>query len=177
MSKKRLYIAYGSNLNLPQMALRCPTARPAGTAMLKNHELLFRGGRRGGVATVEPRDGSAVPVLLWSVKPKDEIALDRYEGYPNLYGKRMMEVELNGRAVSAMVYVMTPGHDAGYPSQYYLNVIAEGYKTAGFDLGILDAAVERTDEIMAEEMERLAAEFGRELEYGQGCLFDMKWGW
>lgn len=175
MSKKRLYIAYGSNLNLPQMAHRCPTAKPVGTAVIKNYELLFRGGRRGGVATVEPREGASVPVLLWSIRPKDEASLDHYEGFPNLYGKRMMEVELGGGTVPAMVYVMTPGHDAGYPSDYYLNVIAEGYRTAGFDLGVLAAAVERTEEIMAEEMERLAAGMGPDEDFEQGNLFGLKW--
>ena len=177
MSKKRLYIAYGSNLNLPQMAQRCPTARPVGTAELKNHELLFRGARRGGVATVEPREGSVVPVLVWALKPKDEAALDRYEGYPCLYGKRMLDIEANGSAVSAMIYVMTPGRGAGYPSEYYLDVIAQGYKSAGFDLGILYAAVERTEEIMAEEPGCLAAAGKNENEYGYGQvgLFDLKW--
>ena len=28
--KKRLYTAYGSNLNLSQMAMRCPTAKLVG---------------------------------------------------------------------------------------------------------------------------------------------------
>ncbi len=83
MSRKpTLYIAYGSNLNLPQMAFRCPTAEVAGTSELKDYELLFRGGRRGAVATVEPKEGSSVPVLLWKIRQKDEEALDRYEGYP-----------------------------------------------------------------------------------------------
>ena len=63
--KPTLYIAYGSNLNLPQMALRCPTAEVVGKSELKDYELLFRGGRRGAVATVEPKEGSSVPVLLW----------------------------------------------------------------------------------------------------------------
>ena len=52
--KQRLYIAYGSNLNLEQMAFRCPTAKVVGKSELKDYELLFRGGRRGAVATVEP---------------------------------------------------------------------------------------------------------------------------
>ena len=43
MSKKpTLYIAYGSNLNLPQMAFRCPTATVAGTS--EPHH----GGTQGG---------------------------------------------------------------------------------------------------------------------------------
>ena len=45
--KQRLYIAYGSNLNLEQMAFRCPTAKVVGKSELKDYELLFRGGRRG----------------------------------------------------------------------------------------------------------------------------------
>ena len=47
--KQRLYIAYGSNLNLEQMAFRCPTAKVVGKSELKDYELLFRGGRRGAV--------------------------------------------------------------------------------------------------------------------------------
>ena len=83
--KERLYIAYGSNLNLLQMAFRCPTAEIAGKSELKGYELLFRGGRKGAVATVEPRDGGSVPVLLWKIREADEEALDRYEGYPHFY--------------------------------------------------------------------------------------------
>ena len=52
--KQRLYIAYGSNLNLEQMAFRCPTAKVVGKSELKDYELLFRGGRRGAVATALP---------------------------------------------------------------------------------------------------------------------------
>ncbi len=81
MKSKTLYIAYGSNLNLQQMAFRCPTAKVIGASKIKDYELLFRGGRRGSVATVEPLKGSHVPVLLWELKEKDLQALDRYEGY------------------------------------------------------------------------------------------------
>ena len=46
MSRKpRLYIAYGSNLNLPQMAFRCPTAEVVGASELKDYELLAAGVR------------------------------------------------------------------------------------------------------------------------------------
>lgn len=169
MSRKpRLYIAYGSNLNLPQMAFRCPTAEVAGTAELKDYELLFRGGRRGAVATVEPKEGSTVPVLLWKIKPKDEEALDRYEGYPHLYEKQMMEVELDGKTVSAMVYIMTPGREFGIPSDYYADVIWEGYESAGFDTRILEAAINRAYDLALHEMQ--------EAEPIQRSLFGMG-GW
>lgn len=149
--KPALYIAYGSNLNLPQMAFRCPTAQVAGAGELKDYELLFRGGRRGAVATVEAREGSFVPVLLWNIRQMDEAALDRYEGYPNFYEKQMMDVELDGRTVSAMAYIMAPGHEFGIPSDYYAQVIREGYDSAGFDTQILDAAIDHAWELTQEQ--------------------------
>ena len=38
--EKRLYVAYGSNLNLYQMKVRCPTAKLVGTGIVKDHELM-----------------------------------------------------------------------------------------------------------------------------------------
>lgn len=163
MSRKpTLYIAYGSNLNLEQMSYRCPTAEVAGTAQLQGYEMLFRGGSvrggRGAVATVEPKEDASVPVLLWNIREKDEQALDRYEGYPHFYRKEQMEVELNGQSVSAMVYVMNPGHELGLPGSGYYQTIAEGYESAGFDLAVLDAAMEESyNRALREERESVQA--------------------
>ena len=165
-TKNTLYIAYGSNLNLPQMAFRCPTAKVVGASEIKGYELLFRGGRKGAVATVEPFEGGSVPVLLWKIRSGDEQALDRYEGYPHFYRKEMMEVELKGKAVPGMVYVMNGGHELGAPSDFYLNTIMEGYKTAGFDTDFLDQAVEKSIRLAAEQ---------QEAEPMQGSLFGPKW--
>ena len=41
----KLYVAYGSNLNLKQMAYRCPTATLVGTGVIDNYELQFKGMR------------------------------------------------------------------------------------------------------------------------------------
>jgi hypothetical protein len=147
--KNKLYIAYGSNLNLPQMAHRCPTAKVVGASEVKDYALLFRGGRNGAVATIEPCEGASVPVLLWEITPEDEKALDIYEGFPSFYEKQTLDLELDGQTVPAMVYVMTPGHRLGYPSEYYYNTIHEGYQTAGFDTTILEQAVDYTEQLMA----------------------------
>ena len=151
--KNKLYIAYGSNLNLPQMAQRCPSAKVVGASEIKDYALVFRGGRNGAVATVEPCEGSSVPVLLWKITPKDEAALDIYEGFPRFYDKEMMELPLDGQTVSAMAYVMTPGHRLGYPSDYYYNTIREGYETAGFDTAVLEQAIDYTEQLMESEPE------------------------
>lgn len=163
--KNKLYVAYGSNLNLPQMAQRCPTAKVIGTSEVKNYALLFRGHVGNAVATIEPKEGVSVPVMLWEITQKDELALDRYEGYPSFYDKEIIDLELDGQTVSAMVYVMTPGHRLGYPSDYYYKTIADGYKTAGFDTEILEQAVDYTEQLMDSEPEP-----------EQGSLFGgMKW--
>ena len=166
MKSKTLYIAYGSNLNLPQMAFRCPTAKVAGTSKIKDYELLFRGGQRGAVATVESFKGSSVPILLWKIRPSDEQALDRYEGYSHFYHKEIMPVELDGKTQPAMVYVMNDGHPLGTPSDYYLETIMDGYKASGFDPEILTQAVEKSIRLAAEQQEP---------DMEQGSLFDIRW--
>lgn len=62
-----------------------------------------------------------------------------------------MEVEVDGAMVSAMVYVMTPGHRFGIPSDHYANVIWEGYETAGFDTQVLEDAIEHAFEMVQKQ--------------------------
>jgi gamma-glutamylcyclotransferase (GGCT)/AIG2-like uncharacterized protein YtfP len=157
-----LYIAYGSNLNLLQMSIRCPTAKVVGKSEIRDYELLFRSGQ-SAVATVEPLHGGHVPILLWDLKGKDLLALDHYEGYPQLYRKEMFDVELNGTKTPALVYVMNEGHPFGQPSEYYFNTIMEGYKSAGFNPHILMDAADRSQQLAAEQTP------------DQGSLFGMKW--
>jgi len=140
--KDRLYIAYGSNLNLEQMAHRCPTAEVVGTAVLRNWRLRFRGRNGGAVATVERERGREVPVLVWRLQPQDEQKLDHYEGRPYLYRKKTLRLTVNDKRVYAMIYIMNEkDHPYGIPSVRYLNTIREGYESAGFDSKILAEAV------------------------------------
>ena len=150
MSKK-FYLAYGSNLNLEQMAQRCPTAKPAGASELKGYGLLFRGAYGGAVTTVEPSEDKSVPVLLWEITPADEAALDRYEGFPYLYRKETVKVKLNGKTVSAMVYIMNDGRDINPPGRYYYNIIRQGYLDCGFDTGVLTEAPKHSAKTEAEK--------------------------
>jgi gamma-glutamylcyclotransferase (GGCT)/AIG2-like uncharacterized protein YtfP len=137
----KLYLAYGSNLNLEQMAYRCPWAKPVGTTTLKNYRLIFRGEQGHAVATIEPMKGETVPCLLWEITQADETALDRYEGFPFLYRKETVQVRLGRKNVDAMVYIMNESKPIGKPSCYYYSTIFEGYKSSGFDAEILKKAV------------------------------------
>ena len=138
----QIYAAYGSNLNLEQMARRCPYATVIGNAELPGHRLVFRGFNGGAVATVEPQEGSSVPVLLWEITPRDEQELDRYEGWPSFYRKETVVVAYEGQLVEAMAYIMNEGRPVGMPSIGYLKAICNGYQSAGFDPNILAEALQ-----------------------------------
>lgn len=83
-----------------------------------------------------------MPVMVWSLKKADEMALDRYEGYPFFCRKEMMDIELNGKQTEAMVYVMNDGRPIGTPSCLYFNTILEGYGDAEFDTEALYEALD-----------------------------------
>jgi gamma-glutamylcyclotransferase (GGCT)/AIG2-like uncharacterized protein YtfP len=171
--ENRLYVAYGSNLHLKQMSYRCPTAKVVGTSVLAGMRLLFRGGHGSAVATVEPYEGGSVPVLVWAITPADEAALDRYEGFPYLYRKETVTVELNGADTEAMVYIMNENGNGGdydyrplnQPNAGYYTTILDGYKAAGFDINILRQATEDSVEAAVNtnpsrnEITRLRAEY------------------
>lgn len=143
--KDRFYIAYGSNLNLRQMRHRCPTAEIVGTSRLQGWQLRFRGELLTAVATIEPAANGIVPVLVWKLQPKDEYALDRYEGWPYLYRKENLELSVDKERILAMVYIMNEDrYSYNAPSKHYLATILEGYKSSGFDEDILQQAVQNS---------------------------------
>lgn len=149
---KKYYIAYGSNLNIGQMKYRCPGARVVGTAILEGWQLLFKGSKTGSYLTIEENPGYMVPVAIWEISPEDERALDRYEGFPNFYYKRELEIQyrgiVTGRAHvhTAMVYIMHEDRPLGLPSYNYVETCAEGYHTFGFDTEYLAEAIENSKE-------------------------------
>lgn len=151
---KKYYIAYGSNLNVQQMNQRCPKARVVGTADLNGWQLLFKGSKTGSYLTIEKKKGATVPVAVWEITEDDERSLDRYEGFPTFYYKKTLAITytgiLSGKRYSckAMVYIMHEDRPLGLPSDYYVNVCANGYRYFGFDLGCLVDAINnsRTEE-------------------------------
>jgi hypothetical protein len=144
--EKRLNVAYGSNLNVGQMAMRCPTAKIYGKGILKGYRLLFKGREENAYCTIEKKRGGKVPVLVWELQPEDEKALDFYEGYPKFYDKEDVKVKLeDGTIVEAMVYIMTDKvMDRIYlnlPSRSYLETVKAGYHAAGFDEVFIEDAL------------------------------------
>lgn len=144
--EKRLNAAYGSNLNLNQMAMRCPTAKVYGKGILKGYRLLFKGQLGNAYCTIEKKKAGRLPVIVWELQPEDERALDFYEGYPRFYDKKDVKVNLeDGNIITAMVYIMTDKVldriNLNLPSTSYLDTVIEGYEAARFDLKFIDEAL------------------------------------
>ena len=139
----KLYIAYGSNLNLAQMAVRCPSASIYAKGVLNNWELVYRGSKANSHATIIRKQGSTVPVLVWDIQPKDERRLDIYEGYPNYYFKKNIMVTIEGKKKKAMVYIMNNNQLPGKPSEQYIETILQGYLDNDMDIHILNKSLER----------------------------------
>lgn len=143
------YIAYGSNMSVEQMAHRCPGAKIVGTGHIEGYNLLFRGRPYSAVATVEQgKPRSKVPVLVWEIDKNHERALDIYEGFPTLYTKVNIPVQMDsGEYIEeAMAYVIDPTLEFGAPTAYYFNVIRDAYLEFGFNIEVLRYAVKKSTE-------------------------------
>ncbi len=152
MAKKTLYIAYGSNINLDQMAYRCPTAERVTTGFVENYELEFR-----RVATIVPKQDGKVPVLVWELNPEDENSLDRYEGFPRMYCKETIPVKIGDEVVDGMVYIMNGGQISPPPESYYTGIL-KGYVDNGMDTSYLKAASERAYSHYLSELQEMCVE-------------------
>ena len=140
-----MYIAYGSNLNKEQMARRCPTAKLVGTGVVEGYELKFKGRPNGAYATIDEQEGGVVPVAVWELQPLDEIALNKYEGFPTHYFKRNIPVKMDSQEVTGMVYVMNQQAQVNLPSPFYLNTVEQGYMDCHLDTDALFTALDKTE--------------------------------
>ena len=141
---KKLYFAYGSNMDVQQMSYRCPNAEVVRSVRLENYRLAYRG---AGYATILPEQGSHVDGVLWSITTIDEIKLDRYEGFPRHYAKQRITVKAkDGTEIEAMVYVMQPPmrDHPKLPSQEYFDTVLRGKQQFGFSVPDTIAEINRT---------------------------------
>ena len=127
---------------------------------LEGWELLFR---RGGFATISPKEGGKVHGLLWSLTPSCEQSLDRYEGYPHLYDKKMVTVRDGlGRSLSVMAYIMDERFRSPMlPTATYYNGILEGYRQNSLPVNALKKAWDHAVREVHQETERVNAAAGR----------------
>jgi gamma-glutamylcyclotransferase (GGCT)/AIG2-like uncharacterized protein YtfP len=124
------YFAYGSNMDVQQMAVRCPDAVVIGTACLPRHRFLIN---THGVATVVPSESEAVHGVLWEISKADEASLDGYEGVASgFYRKVITRVRLkNGDETEALIYLANDER-VGTPRPGYMERVMAAAKSHRF---------------------------------------------
>ena len=144
---KKYYLAYDSDMNIAKMKRCCPAAQLIGTAVIENHELLFRGSDRRALPTIAPLKGSHIPAVVWKVDSECEAVLDAFHLCYNSYYKKKIKIPvkaLNGKGTATkncIVYIMSKEQPLGIPAGYHKMLCLEACRDFGFDIRtILEAA-------------------------------------
>jgi cation transport regulator ChaC len=132
----RYHFGYGSNMDEKQMARRCPSSTPIGTASMPGYSFLIND---RGFASITMAAGRVVHGLLWDLDETDEKRLDRYEGVAEgLYRKVALPARLaDGSSVDALVYIAC-SNQPGTPRRGYLENILQAASEHGFPAGYLE---------------------------------------
>lgn len=113
------YFAYGANMNVSRMHMRCPDAQLIGRAVVHEHRFEINS---LGVGTIIQDIGHSVHGLMWKISREDELSLDKYEGVEmGCYLKQLHKVSLGDsyNDTSVMAYIATDS-TPGIPSKVYL---------------------------------------------------------
>lgn len=136
------YFAYGSNLDLMQMQMRCPGAQFVSTARLDDHKICFPRKsfvRDCAVISVEAAPGESVWGALYEIDAADLARLDEREGFSqkrdrdkNPHNRITVTVERSDeKSVSAETYVATPSEEPGLPSPHYIGYLVASAAECG----------------------------------------------
>jgi hypothetical protein len=128
------YFAYGSNMSLPRLKERVPSAERLGVYTLAEHSLRFhkvskedRSAKCDALFTGNP--GDRVIGALFEIPVNQKKALDRAEALGYGYEeKRVLVNDAQGRTLEAFTYYATNTDPALLPYSWYLNHVIYGAK-------------------------------------------------
>ncbi len=142
---KRYYLAYGSNLNLDEMMIRCESAKVIGKMTLDGMRLVFRGYDCGyAYLTLEEDKNCSVELGIFEINDLDEKYLDMYEGYPELYRKEYLDISINGENTKGLIYLMNDEFDYNMPANSYVYCCLRGFDDFNFDKETINEALQYT---------------------------------
>ena len=124
------YFAYGSNMHVPGMRIRCPRARLVGAASLRDWEFFINA---QGYASIRQVRNSTVHGALWAIGPREETALDLYEDVADcLYEKITVTVSADETRHNDVLTYIAANQRPGRPRAGYMRIVHE----AAADLGL-----------------------------------------
>ena len=96
-----------------------------------------------GYANLIPSSGDCVRGFIYELNPKDEAALDKYEGAPRIYEKRTIPVQLaTKKTIDALVYIDFVSTSPDAPKPEYIHRINMGLQDA-LEKGISQSYIDK----------------------------------
>lgn len=128
------YFAYGSNLWVPQMRSRCPSAKPVGMSTLEGWRVVYDKPSTDGSAklNIRPDSSGVAPGVVYEIDDDERQALDAAE--PRY---TPVVVELDGSPTVTYTYEGDPHRDPPY--DWYVATAILGASSHGIDVGHLEA--------------------------------------
>ncbi|MBY4675098.1 gamma-glutamylcyclotransferase family protein [Marinobacterium arenosum] len=131
-----LYFAYGSNMSVPRLRQRVPSAQPMGMASLDQHRLDFHKSGRDGSAKCDAfltcRPDDRVYGVLFHIDPEELKLLHQFEGLGLGYDlKEVLVQREDGRLQSAFTYFAIHIDRSLKPYHWYLRHVLHGARCAG----------------------------------------------
>jgi gamma-glutamylcyclotransferase len=127
------YFAFGSNMDMQQMNDRQAVFTKTQKGILKDWKLVFNKISRQlkdvGFANIVPENNSFVEGVIYEVNETTIDVLDRYEGSPQEYHKKIMPVETsNNKSVNCIVYIANHSktNNSLKPKKNYLDHLLKG---------------------------------------------------
>ncbi len=157
-----LYFAYGSNLSLPRLRARTPSARVLQVAALPGHALRFHKASRDGSAKCDAfhtgRPGDRVLGVVFTIARAEKPLLDRHEGLGNGYEEKWAELHVaGGGRLRAVLYWATHIDPSLRPYHWYKAHVLHGARQHGLPPRYV-AAIERVPAVPDPDPARHARE-------------------
>ena len=137
----RLYFAYGSNLSLAQIGLRCPGFKAKGTAVLSNHRVVCNKKGDNGLdyyAGIVCSPGDEVLGALYQLTKEDITSLDLSEGckdggrhYVRNAKDFFVRDRETGQIINAFTYFVVDPVASKKPTLGYATKIFQGCRDHG----------------------------------------------
>ncbi|MCB1680030.1 MAG: gamma-glutamylcyclotransferase [Halioglobus sp.] len=156
------YFAYGSNMSLPRLLARLPSARKLDVCTLAGHDMRFHKRSVDGSAKCDAfetaRAQDRMIGILFDVDAAQKPALDRIEGLGHGYEiKRVRLVTRSGESTVAYTYFATWIDRSLLPYSWYLYHVLHGARQAALPSDYI-ARIEAVHSVQDPDSERDARE-------------------
>ena len=131
-----LYFSYGSNMSIPRLTERVPSAHAVAVARLQKHRLKFhkKGKDNSGKGDAECTNdkNDVVYGVVFEIAASEKPELDRHEGLSNGYEEKSVSIcTRDGKELIAFTYYATNIEPELKPYEWYKEHVIRGAREHG----------------------------------------------